>query len=221
MAIYLYNLLFSLTGTDYTLGRFTQYNTTIANPTISNQSCAWFSYKTATPPPGFGDWFSQINTALTPSDWINLQPDTNSLELNPGDYVLMRVASLDSNAGSYQVRVTGVFGRGTSIVETGGADLQSPLQMSTSTTPNANPRAVIDVDGSLPSNWPPPIAADNSWVNWLGAAHTPSSKAANDYTLNVGISVYAGNATYTFGRDPRLHVGPGMVRRKRDDCDAA
>jgi hypothetical protein len=219
MAVYLYNLLFSLTGTDYTLGRFTQYNSAIANPTISNQSCAWFTYNQATPPSGFGDWFAPVSTALTPNNWGNSQPDTNSLELNPGDYLLIRVASLDSNAGSYQARFTGVFGRGTSQVETGGDDLQSPLQMSTSTTPNANPRAVIDVDGSSGSNWPSPIATDNSWVNWLGAAHTPANAAANDYTLNVGISVYAGSAYYTFGRDPRVHVG-GMPIRKHHDCAA-
>ncbi|HTA22803.1 MAG TPA: hypothetical protein VK763_04655 [Terriglobales bacterium] len=219
MAVYLYNLLFSLTGTDFTLGRFTQYNTAIANPTISDQSCAWFTYLTAGVPPGLGDWYTPITTALAPGSWGNCQQDTGSLSLEPGDYLAMRVASLDANAGSYLVRVTGVFGRGTSQLEIGGDDLQSPLQMSTSTTPNTNPRAVIDVDGSSGPSWPGPITSDNSWVSWLGAAHTPSNAAANDYTLNVGISVYAGGAYHTFGRDPRVHVG-GTMKHKRKDCAA-
>ncbi len=219
MAVYLYNVLFSLTGTDYTLGRFTQYNTAIANPTISDQSCAWFTYLTAGIPPGLGDWYTPITTALTPGSWGGCQQDTGSLQLEPGDYLLVRVASLDTNAGSYLVRVTGVFGRGTSQLEVGGDDLQSPLQMSTSTTPNTNPRAVIDVDGTSGPSWPSPITSDDSWVSWLGAAHTPSNAAANDYTLNVGISVYAGGAYYTFGRDPRMHVG-GAMKHKRHDCAA-
>ncbi|MFZ0285317.1 MAG: hypothetical protein WAL32_08800 [Terriglobales bacterium] len=215
MSVYLYNLLFSLTGTDFTLGRFTQYNSMIANPTISSQSCAWFTYQVAGVPPGMGDWYTPITTALTPGNWGGCQQDSGSLSLEPGDYLMIRVASLDANAANYMVRVTGVFGRGTSQLETGGDDLQSPLQMNTSTTPNTNPRAVIDVDGSSGLNWPGPIAADNSWVSWLGAAHTPANDAANDYTLNVGICVYVGGAYYTFGRDPRLRVG-GMMRHKRD-----
>jgi hypothetical protein len=214
MAVYLYNLLFSLNGTDYTLGRFTQFNTAIANPTISNQSCAWFTYQLATIPSGLGDWFTPINVALTPSNWGNCTADTGSLSVEPGDYLVMRIASLDANAGSYCGRFTGVFGRGTSTLVTGADDLQSPLQMSTATTPNTNPRAVIDVDGTTGGSWPAPIASDNSWVNWLGEAHAPANDEANDYTVNVGICVYVGGAYYTFGRDPRIHVG-GSMKRKR------
>lgn len=219
MAVYLYNVLFSLIGTDFPLGRFTQFNTALPNPTISNQSCAFFTYLNASIPSGFGDWYKPVTTALTPGEWGSCQADTNSLSLNPGDYLLTRVASLDSNAGSYLARFTGVFGRGTSQVVTGGDDLQSPLQMSTASASNTNPRAVIDVDGSSGANWPAPIASDNSWVNWLGAVHTPANDAANDYSLNVGVSVYVGGVNYTFGRDPRLHV-KGMAKRKRDDCAA-
>jgi hypothetical protein len=220
MAVYLYNLLFSLTGTDYTLGRFTQFNASIVNPTISNQSCGWFTYLNAGVPPGFGDWYTPITTALAPGSWGDCVQDTGSLSVDPGDYLLMRVASLDANAGNYLVRVTGVFGRGTSQVVVGGDDLQSPLQMNTATTPNTNPRAVIDVDGTSGGSWPGPIASDTSWVSWLGAAHTPANDAANDYTLNVGVCVYVGGAYYTFGRDPRMHVRGNMVRHKHDDCAA-
>lgn len=220
MAVYLYNVLFSLTGTDFPLGRFTPFNTTVPNPTISTQSCAFFTYLNASIPSGFGDWYQAITTALTPTQWGSCQTDSSGLTLSPGDYLVTRVASLDANAGSYLLRFTGVFGRGTSSVVTGGDDLQSPLQMSTASASNTNPRAVIDVDGSLGANWPAPIASDNSWVNWLGAAHTPANDAANDYSFNVGVSVYFGGAYYTFGRDPRLHV-KGMAKRKRHDCDAA
>jgi hypothetical protein len=219
MAIYLYNLLFSLTGTDYTLGRFTQFNAAIINPTISNQSCAWFTYQLAGVPSGYGDWFTPITAALASGNWGGCVPDSGSLSLEPGDYLLIRVASLDSNAGNYLTRVTGVFGRGTSQLEVGGDDLQSPLCMNTATTTNTNPRAVIDVDGSSGTSWPGPITTDNSWVNWLGAAHTPANDEANDYTLNVGVCVYVGGAYYTFGRDPRVHVG-GSMKRKHRDCAA-
>jgi len=219
MAIYLYNVLFSLTGTDYTLARFTQYNAAIAKPTISNQSCAWFTCQLAGVPSGLGDWYTPITTALDPDEWGGCESDSGSLSLEPGDYLAMRVASLDANAGSYLLRFTGVFGRGTSQLEIGNVDLQSPLQMSTPTSRNTNPRAVIDMDGTSGANWPGPITSDNSWVCWLGAAHPPTSNAANDYTLNVGASVYVAGALYTFGRDPRVHVG-GSMKRKRDDCAA-
>ncbi len=119
MAIYLYNVLFSLTGTDYTLARFTQYNAAIANPTISNQSCAWFTYQLAGVPSGLGDWYTPITTALNPArvGWLRIRQWQPVVE--PGDYLAMRVASLDANAGSYLLRFTGVFGRGTSQLETG------------------------------------------------------------------------------------------------------
>jgi hypothetical protein len=214
MAVYLYNLLFSLTGSDLAIGRFTQYDSSILNPSISNQSCAWFTYQLAGTPGGLGDWFTPVNVALNPANWGDSQPDSGSLSLEPGDFLMMRVASLDASAGGYLGRFTGVFGRGTSQEETGSLDLQSPLLMSTPTAASIYPRAVIDVDGTAGSTWPAPVP-DNSWVSWLGAVHTPANGAANDYTVNVGISLYAANNYYTFGRDPRLHVG-GMVLHKRD-----
>jgi hypothetical protein len=219
MSVYLYNVLFSLAGSDPTVGRFTQYSTSNPNPTISTQSSAWFTYQLAGTPFSLGDYYSPVGVALTPANWGSPQPDSGGLQLNPGDFLMMRVASLDSNAGSYQVRFTGVFGRGTSQpLGAGAGDLQSPLLMNTPTTQSSYPRAVIDVDGTTGTNWPAPLG-DHSWVTWLGAVHAAPGGAANDYTVNVGASVYAGGAYYTFGKDPRLHVG-GMVRRKNDDCAA-
>ncbi|HTZ97262.1 MAG TPA: hypothetical protein VMB18_12740 [Terriglobales bacterium] len=215
MSIYLYNLAFSLNSSDTPAGRFQPYNSNVQNPTIANQSCAWFTAASSNPPQGFGDWFQQVSIALISSQWGNPQSDASSLSLEPGDYLVMRVFSADPNVASYRVRVTGVFGQGTSEAAADTDEtLQSPLVMSTQTTPSTYPRAVIDVDGSAATNWPTPITADGSWVSWLGAVHTPSDLGANEYTLNVGVSVLSGNSIYTFGTDPKMKVGPGMIRHK-------
>lgn len=219
MSVYLYNVLFSLAGSDPTVGRFTQYSASNPNPTISTQSSAWFTYQLAGTPFGLGDYYAPVGVALTPGNWGNPQPDSGGLQLNPGDCLMMRVASLDSNAGNYQVRFTGVFGRGTNQpLGAGAGDLQSPLLMNTPTTQSNYPRAVIDVDGTTGANWPAPLG-DRSWVTWLGGVHAAPGGVANDYTVNVGASVYVGGAYYTFGKDPRMHVG-GMLKRKPDDCAA-
>jgi len=221
VSIYLYNLAFSLNSTDTPAGRFQQYNPALPNPTIASQSCAWFTCVSNNPPSGFGDWFQQVFVALNANQWQNPQPDSNCLSLDPGDFLLMRVFSPDANVANYRVRVTGVFGQGTSGVPTDTQEiLQSPLVMSTSVTPSTYPRAVIDVDGSAASSWPTPIAADGSWVNWLGGVHTTSDRGANEYTLNVGVSVSSGSSLYTFGTDPKMKVG-GMLQRHKHHEHAA
>ena len=91
--------------------------------------------------------------------------------------------------------------------------------MNTPTTQSTLPRAVVDVDGTTGANWPSPVTGDNSWVNWLGAAHAPPNNAAMDYTVNVGASVFTASSYYTFGRDPRMRVG-GNMKAKQDDCAA-
>jgi hypothetical protein len=220
MAVYLYNLLFSLTGANCPFGRFEQYPTVLPpNPNILNLSSAWFTYNVAGTPSGMGDYFAPVATALTTTQWGSPQPDTGSFQLSVGDYLIMRVSSLDSAASGYRVRFTGVFGRGLGQEAPAATDeLQSPLVMSTPTTPSTFPRAVIDVDstgGGVPgSSWPPPIATDTSWVNWLGAIHAPADKAANDYSFNVGVSVYSGGGVFTFGKDPRMHVGVGLEGKR-------
>ena len=213
MSVYLYNLLFSLSGSDFSAGRFQQYNSGIANPTILNQSSAWFTYLPAGTPFGLGDYYAAVTSPLNPGDWGHSQSDSGALQLSPGDYLMMRVGSPDSNARNYQTRFTGVFARGTSqVLPAGAGDLQSPLVMSTSTVPSTYPRAVIDMDGTSGGSWPGPIASDNSWVAWLGMAHAAPGGASNDYILNVGISVYTGANYYTFGKDPRMRVG-GMKKK--------
>jgi hypothetical protein len=223
MAVYLYNLIFSLSGSNVNAGRFQPYPTTPPqNPTINSLSCAWFQYTPSGTPFGLGLYYQIVTQALNPSQWGNAQSDANSLQLNPGDYLMMRVASADSNVSNYQLRFTGVFGRGLGEPAAPGAgELQSPLLMNSAVAPTSTlPRTVIDVDGSATSSWPAPIASDGSWVTWLGAVYGAPGGAANDYSMNVGASVYvkanppsAGNL-FTFGQDPKMHVsGQGMPGR--------
>ena len=130
MSVYLYNLLFSLSGSDFNVGRFRPYSASVPNPTIASQSCAWFQYLPTGTPNGLGDYYQQLTSALPASQWGNPQPDTGSLQLNPGDYLMMRIFSPDSNAANYQARVTGVFGRGLGQnLATGAGDLQSPQSL--------------------------------------------------------------------------------------------
>src|SRR5271165_6597046 len=220
MAVYLYNVMFSLTGTNVNVGNFEPYPSVLPpNPSISNLSCAWFEANTV--PPGVETYFQVLTQPLTPSQWGSPQSDANSLTLEPGDYLMMRVFSEDANVGSYQMRFTGVFGRGTSqLLPTGAGNLQSPLVLSTPTTPSTFPRTVIDIDGSVGPNSPAPLS-DGSWVSCLGQVVAAPGGAANDYTFNVGASVYvksappAAGSVFTFGRDPRMHVGTGFGSARR------
>jgi hypothetical protein len=225
---YLYNLGFSLNSSDTPVGRFQQYDTARPNPTIANQSAAWFTHTGPnSPPPGFGDWFTPVSNPLHAGDWGNPQSDSGSINLDPLDFLAIRVFTADPNVANYRVRVTGVFGRGTGDDLPYATDeLQSPLVMSTQNQISTLPRAVIDVDGSSGPNWVAPLS-DGSWVSWLGAVHPPADDSANDYTFNVGVSVYLlnapqGNPTlYTFGIDPRMHVGAAMERKRKHKHEAA
>jgi hypothetical protein len=212
MAIYLYNLMFSLTGTNVSVGNFEPYPSVLPpNPTILNMPSAWFTANTT--PPGLQPYFQVLAQPLTPGQWASPQSDANDMTMEPGDYLMVRVFSQDSNVSNYQMRFTGVFGRGTSVeLPSGAGNLQSPLVMSSASAPNSTlPRAVIDVDSSTGPSWPAPLS-DGSWVTCLGQIVGAPAEAANDYTFNVGASVYvnskapaAGNL-FTFGRDPRMHV---------------
>jgi hypothetical protein len=217
MAIYLYNLMFSLTGSNVNVGTFEPYPLSPPpTPIISSVSSAWFT-ATATPP-GAQAYFQVLSQPMTASQWGSVQSDASDLTLNPGDVLMVRVFSLDANVSNYQLRFTGVFGRGTSqALAPGAGNLQSPLVMSSAVTPNNTfPRAVIDTDQSLATSWPGPLS-DGSWSICLGQVVAAPGPAANDYTLNVGATVYvksnspaAGNL-FTFGRDPRMHVtGTGI-----------
>lgn len=220
MSVYLYNMAFSLLGTDYGVGRFVPYNGSILNPTINSLSCAWFTYIPGGTPGNLGDYYAAVNTALSPSQWGTPQGDLGSMQLSPGDYLMVRLYSLDPNAQNYQTRFTGVFGRGMGqTMPTGASELQSPLVMSTPTVASVFPRAVIDADASIGASWPGALS-DGSWVNWLGMVHGAPGGAANDYTFNIGASVYVkanppstGNL-FTFGHDPRMHVGGSMKKRE-------
>jgi hypothetical protein len=181
MSVYVYNLAFSLLTTDTAVGRFQVFNSALPNPTIANQSSAWFTYLLTGTPGNLGDYFETVSAQINPNQWGNCVSDSGSLSLEPGDYLAMRIFSTDTNVGQYQARVTAVFGQGTSAPPVNTAEtLQSPLVMSTPTVVSEYPRTVIDVDGSMPSTWPGPVTgpltADGSWNNWLGMAHTTADE---------------------------------------------
>lgn len=223
MAIYLYNLQFSLTGSNVNIGNFEPYPSMLPpNPVIGNMSCAWFTANTT--PPGVQPYYQPLTQPLTATQWGSPESDANDMTLDPGDNLVLRVFSLDTNVSNYQVRFTGVFGQGTSAPIAESSNLQSPLVMSSPSNPNSTyPRTVIDADGSTGPSWPTPLS-DGSWVMSLGKVVAPSDDSENDYTFNVGASVYVkttGNV-YTFGRDPRMHVtGVGFGgKHKRGDVAA-
>jgi hypothetical protein len=221
MAVYLYNLIFSLTGPNSAVGRFQPYNSNSPSPSITNQSAAWFTYQPAGTPNNLGDYFAVLTQPLVPGQWGGAQDGNNSLNLSPGDFLMMRVATTDSNVQNYLARMTAVFARGTSATLAAGAgDLQSPLLLNTATAQSVLPRTVIDVDaaggGVPPSTWPSALG-DGSWVSWMGMVHSATGGASNEYTLSVGASVYvvsnapAVGSLFTFGHDPRMKVG-GMKK---------
>jgi len=224
MAIYLYNLEFSLTGSNVNVGTFEPYpSPPPPSPVIANMSCAWFTAN-APSAPGVQPYYQPLIQPLTSAQWVSPQSDANDLTLDPGDVLVVRVFTQDANVSTYQVRLTGVFGQGTSAQVSEASSLQSPLVMSSAANPKSTfPRTVIDADGSTGPSWPAPLS-DGSWTLCLGEIVSAPNDAANDYTLNVGASVYVNSTgnVYTFGRDPRMHVtGLGEGRRHKHRHDAA
>jgi protein involved in polysaccharide export with SLBB domain len=218
MAIYLYNLEFSLTGSNVNVGNFEPYPTTPPpSPVIGNMSCAWFTASTPSLP-GAQPYYQPVTQALAAGNWTNPQTDANDITLDPGDVLLVRVFTQDANVSTYQARFTGVFGQGMSAPVTEASSLQSPLVMSSASSPNnAFPRTVIDADGTTGPSWPAPLS-DGSWVLCLGKIVGAPNDAANDYTFNVGVSVYVNSTgnVFTFGRDPRMHVtGVGLGHKHK------
>lgn len=215
MAIYLYNLQFSLNGSNVNVGNFEPYPSPLPpSPVIGNMSCAWFTANTPSAP-GVQPYYQPLTQPLSATQWASPQSDAKDLTLDPGDVLLVRVFTLDANAASYQVRFTGVFGQGTSAPVSEASNLQSPLVMSSAANPNsAFPRTVIDADGTTGPSWPAPLS-DGSWTMCLGKVVGAPNDAANDYTFNVGATVYVNSTgnVYTFGRDPRMHV-TGLEKHK-------
>lgn len=223
MAIYLYNLGFSLTGSNVNVGNFEPCPSPLPpNPVIGNMSCAWF---TANAPsvPGAQPYYQALTQPLVAGNWASPQSDANDITLEPGDLLLTRVFTADANVSTYQVRFTGVFGQGMSAQVSEASSLQSPLVMNSAASPNNTfPRAVVDADGTTGPTWPAPLS-DGSWVLCLGKVVAAPGDAANDYTFNVGVSVYVNSTgnVFTFGRDPRMHVTGVGLKRKHKHSDVA
>lgn len=202
MAIYVYNLQFSLANPGN--GMFTPYNPSQSGLGVSS---VWIQYNGSGIQPTVYDYPSVLSPLLA-SQW-GLVPASlqNALPLssvpvasNPTDYVLVRVFPLEAVTNP-QVRMTMVLGRGTSGPSSSSSQAQSPFIM------GSNARPVIDFDNTPSTpNWVP-VGADGAWTFCLGGVHGNS----NDYSANVGISVYVPpgqtySGIYTFGHDPQLHV---------------
>ena len=112
MSVYLYNLMFSLNGSNVNVGSFEPFPSPLPpNPSIANLVSAWFTATSS--PPGLQPYFQAMTQPLSASLWGSAQSDANDLALNPGDFLMVRVFSRDPNVSNYQMRFTGVFGRGT------------------------------------------------------------------------------------------------------------
>ena len=90
MSVYLYNLMFSLTGSNVNVGSFEPYPSPLPpSPNIANLSCAWFTASSS--PPGLQPYFQVMSHPLSASLWGSPQSDANDLTLHPGDYLMLRV----------------------------------------------------------------------------------------------------------------------------------
>ena len=135
MAIYLYNLGFSLTGSNVNVGNFEPYPSPLPpNPVIGNMSCAWFTANTPSVP-GVQPYYQALTQPLAAGNWASPQSDANDITLEPDDVLLTRVFTADANVSTYQVRFTGVFGQGMSAQVNEASNLQSPLVMNSAASP--------------------------------------------------------------------------------------
>jgi hypothetical protein len=203
MAIYAYNLQFSLANAQN--GMFTPYSNTQVGLGVSS---VWIQYNGVGNQPTVYD-FPSVVAPLTANQWSLVpQAQQNPLSINsvpvgttPTDYIFVRVFPLES-LPSPQIRMTAVLGRGTN-----GAPSGSNNQSQSPFLTGQNARPVIDFDNtpSVP-NWVP-VGTDGAWTFCLGGVHGNG----NDYSTNVGVSVYVpagpySGQIYTFGHDPQLHV---------------
>ena len=212
MAIYFLNLGISLGSSAFSNGNFNPYNS--SSPGLT-RSCAWYQFDPSGTPPPLHDDCYLITQALSPTDWPPLGQDTSPLDLQPNDYVLMRVFPADSSVpAACRMRFTVVFGRGSSTPPTSTTtSLQSPLQIVQNGQATARP--VVDADNSLGTSWPLSPTNDNVWTYCLGMVHG----VANTYSLNAGVTVYVpanpntGAPAYlaVYGHDPTMKVSGGGI----------
>ncbi|HKS72817.1 MAG TPA: hypothetical protein VJQ82_06430 [Terriglobales bacterium] len=195
MAIYLYNLGFSLANAAN--GNFSP----AGNQTGLNQSDTWFVYNKTGVPTWVVDSVAAVQ-ALNPADWnvatmpINFQSNT--------DYVLVRIFNTDNLSpapSQFLLRLTAVMGHGTEGAGLPASSLQAPFMAGTKARP------VIDCDNSTnPPNWPAATGTDGAWTYCFGMIHG----IASDYSCNIGATAYVSNGQYAgfsaYGIDPQLHV---------------
>jgi hypothetical protein len=209
--VYLLNLGFSQDSGATGTGRFMEDTPT--NP-IFTRSRVWLKYQPATPPPPSWvvDNVQQLTQALDPTQFAFLQTTTSLLNMDPSDFLVVRMFPAPTVTTGGKLRCTVVFGRGSSVPPSDSNLRQSPLQQLTSPM---MPRSVVDTDPLDTSKWPTALS-DGSWAWCLGMIH-PSTDATKDskYTFNAGASFAppigdpAMNNLYLYGHDPEVHVKGG------------
>ncbi len=197
--VYVLNVGLSLQSSYYTDGAFKVYNS--GDSGLSQVSAAWFRYTGTGLPTGVQDNVVALG-ALSGSDWQFVQSDSTALYVNPGDYVLVRIFPADGTVPSNsKLKVTMVFGRGTSTPDHSSVAFQSPLKVAST----SSARPVIDTDNSSASTWPTPTGSDNAWTYCVGKIQNVGTTA--DFVLNLGVTISpSGSTQYIFGHDPQLHV---------------
>jgi hypothetical protein len=215
MANYLLNLGVSTVAAVLGDGNFAADNGN-ANPLLRSE--VWLTGGSGL---SLTDNFYQLPSALAQQQWSYDQGTSSGLDVEVGDYILVRVFQVSVQASPIPSLVlNAVFGQGSSSEPTGPiAPLQSPLAI------GGYPRTVVDsFQLSFASNpqaqqqyWSTPNS-DGSWTFCLGAIHG----ADNGYSFNAGALLCTnpgqGTPIYQYGTDPQMHVGAGMGGRRRNSA---
>ncbi|MGA8491824.1 MAG: hypothetical protein WB711_15465 [Terriglobales bacterium] len=213
MANYLINLGVSTAAVVLGDGNFAADNGN-ANPLLRSE--VWLTGGSSL---SLTDNFYQLPSTLVQSQWSYEQGTSSGLDVEVGDYIVVRVFQVNVQSSPIPSLVLkAVFGQGSSESASSLAPLQSPLQVS------GYPRTLVDsfqlAFASSPLGqqqyWSAPNASDGSWAFCLGSIHG----ADNAYSFNAGALLCTnpavGSPIYQYGTDPQVKVGMGLggTRRK-------
>jgi hypothetical protein len=212
MANYLLNLGVSTLSAVLSDGNFAADNGN-ANPLLRSE--VWLTGGSGLT---LTDNFYQLPSALVQSQWNFEQETSSGLEVEAGDYILVRVFQVTVQPSpTPSLVLNAVFGQGSSEEPTGPTTpLQSPLAI------GSYPRTVVDsFQLAFASNpqaqqqyWSAPNS-DGSWTFCLGEIHG----GENAYSFNAGALLCtnptAGSPIYQYGTDPQMKVGGAMGGRRR------
>jgi hypothetical protein len=202
MTYYLLNMGVSLNGQYANNGYFQPAPSGGSTPALQ-QSCTWLKYVGSGFTPS-GDC-TQYNQALVSSDWQVVSDDSNPFNMNPGDYLLVRVFPADATVPSGSlIRMLLVLGRGTQTPSSDLVTMQTPLRNGSA------PRPLVDTDNATSSSWQG--QQGGAWTYCIGQIYAVSNPpaAGSYYGLSVGVSLETPGGTLgSYGHDPTLHVVGG------------